>query len=768
MLNGVSAGKIRAAMPDEPPPRATAARRQRDRRGLLALAIYLTLWLLIFGRALPGHFHDTYIGTGNDASVSMWFFVWWPYALAHRLNPLLTDLLWAPSGINLAWTTAVPLPSFLIWPVTASFGAIAAFNIMSMASVPLAAWSAFILCRYVCRYWWPSLLGGYVFGFSAYMLGQQSCGHLSLTMAFLVPFAVWLTMRAIAGELAPAKFIAAMTALLVAQFLISIEILATMTAVGGMALFLGWSFAFPETGSRILRTLAPIAIAYTIAAAIVAPYLYGMFALGAPSGPIWSPDAYSADLLNFAVPAPTNQLGVIPPIGRLAAPFCAYSIGEVNAYVGLPLIILAAAFAWRHWREPTGKLLVDSLIIVCVLAMGPLLHLRGAALCGLPGKILPLMPALGKALPARFMMYAFLILAIITSLWFAASKLSSATKIALAAAIVLSTLPNLSARYWAHQDDSPAFFTGTLYRRYISPGENVLVLPFGIRGNSMLWQAETGMYFRMVGGWTGLLPPEFRDWPIVDTFLNATYLPDRDEQLSAFMSHHQVDTIAVADGDPDAKAWHVLASSCCTAISTGGGVTIYHAAPAGLAPYAATTSLEMGQRADSTLFDALLLAADRWLATGNRLDHLNPLEAQQQNLLDASWLTGPIASGWSIRENPITDANGRYYFGAWLGAMPGGGAGVGVYGSYAALEPLIDRYRQNATRIYFPYPQNLFDVKSRAAIRNDTRGLMVMEFDQAALDTAAERARADMPKATPASTRTPSLIEPGGDAKARP
>src|ERR1700676_4080083 len=112
----------------------------RDPYGLLALSIYLALSFLFFGRPLIGHFRDTYIGTGPDPSLAMWFFVWWPHALVRHLNPFLTDVIWAPNGINLAWTTSIPLPSFIAWPLTATIGPIAAFNVLTLASLPLDAW----------------------------------------------------------------------------------------------------------------------------------------------------------------------------------------------------------------------------------------------------------------------------------------------------------------------------------------------------------------------------------------------------------------------------------------------------------------------------------------------------------------------------------------------------------------------------------------------------------------------------------------------------
>jgi len=195
-------------------------------------------------------------------------------------------------------------------------------------------------------------------------------------------------------------------------------------------------------------------------------------------------------------------------------------------------------------------------------------------------------------------------------------------------------------------------------------------------------------------------------------------------------------------------------------------VTLYKASPGALAPYTAVTALEMGQRADSVLFDTLLLAADRWLSDGNSLERLNPLEAQQHGLLPASWLTGPTEAGWSIRESAVADPSGRYYFGAWLGPMPDGHASVGVYGSYAALEPLIGRYRQNAVRVYFPYPQKL-PAPGAAAGLADTHGLMVMEFERERLAATAAHLRVSA-STTQATTGAPAFAGPSGDAKMGP
>ncbi len=54
---------------------------------------------------------------------------------------------------------------------------------------------------------------------------------------------------------------------------------------------------------------------------------------------------------------------------------------------------------------------------------------------------------------------------------------------------------------------NPAFFRNGSYRRYLSAGETVLVMPYGWNSDSMLWQAETNFYFRMPEGYLGHIPP---------------------------------------------------------------------------------------------------------------------------------------------------------------------------------------------------------------------------------------------------------------------
>jgi len=55
-----------------------------------------------------------------------------------------------------------------------------------------------LLLRHLTRRVWSSLVGGYLFGFSSYMLGQE-LGHLHATSVFLVPLVALVVLRYVDG-----------------------------------------------------------------------------------------------------------------------------------------------------------------------------------------------------------------------------------------------------------------------------------------------------------------------------------------------------------------------------------------------------------------------------------------------------------------------------------------------------------------------------------------------------------------------------------------
>ena len=387
-----------------------------DRQTIAAFLSYVALSALIFGRGLLANPAAAYLGRGPDGLLNIWFFAWWAHAIAHHLNPFESTVVWAPSGVNLAWTTTFPLASCLLYPVTRSYGAIVASNATHLVAPPLAGWSAFVLCRYIAPRFWPAWFGGCLFAFSPYVLTSMISGELFM-LVFPVSLAVWATLRRLASDLSARGFVAILVLLLVAQFLLSVEVFASGTLFGAIALALAARTAVSDDEyARIVSAVWPIGAAYAISAIILSPYLYYMLALGMPEGTIFSPKNNAADFLNFLVPTSVNELGRLPSFGAMASHFRA-DLSESRAYLGLPLLVLIVLFARERWHDRDGRFIVYMFACACILAMGPFLQIAGHIIMPLPGAGLAALPLIDKALPGRFMMYAYLAAAVMLAMW---------------------------------------------------------------------------------------------------------------------------------------------------------------------------------------------------------------------------------------------------------------------------------------------------------------------------------------------------------------
>ncbi len=666
-------------------------RQRPDRFGASAFLIYLGLSAIFFGRALSGVFSTIHHGKGQDPALNMWYMVWWPHAIRHHLNPFFTDLLWAPWGFNVAWSACIPLPSIAASPLTLAFGPVFAFNTLSLMFPALTAWAAFILCRHLVGQYSIPLLGGYIYGFSPYILGQLVSGHIHMTAAFIVPLVVYLTLIYLEGGLPRARFITLMSILFVVQFLVTTEIFATSFFFGAITLAVAMVVT-PEARPRLYDLIKSIALSLAIAIVVLAPYLFYIVLAGPFGGPLWRSVSLSADIANAVIPGSPLFLRQVFEFGRndewMPQSFVENGIG----YIGLPLIAIAIVFGYSRWRDPVGKLIAIVMATIYLLCLGPRLHFAGRTLFGLPWKLFEHLPLLNDALPVRFTMYLFLALAIVTALWLNAASFSPLGKLAVAVVTIVFMLPNLSAGYWVSAAKLPGFFANGDYAKYLAPHEVIVPLPYGGHGEDMLWQASSHMYFAMAAG---RIPksPEYQTWPIMRSF-GGTSIPDEGEQLKAFMAAHRATTVILSDDAPDRAQWLSIMPSLGVQPLEIGGVSLYRVPATTLEKYRGLSAPEMEARMDAARFDTLLSAAHRYIESHRDFKSLTPLEAMRQGLLPANWVSD-------------TDGGVSTAGGLWLGPQTEGQVGVGVVGSYESLKPIIEKYASDATAVYFPYPRKL-------------------------------------------------------------
>ena len=165
----------------------------------------------------------------------MWFLAWMPRALAEGTNPLLTDRLNAPDGVNLMWNTAVPLIALAVAPVTLLGAPILAYNVALAGAVAMSGLACFVACRRLAGGFAGPLVGGAVYALSPYMASHAAL-HLPLVAVWGPPLFLVLLHELLVRRRSRPAFVGAGLGLLAAgQNLTAEELLATsaLTAHAG-------------------------------------------------------------------------------------------------------------------------------------------------------------------------------------------------------------------------------------------------------------------------------------------------------------------------------------------------------------------------------------------------------------------------------------------------------------------------------------------------------------------------------------------------------
>jgi len=714
---------------------------RRDYSKLGSLLIYLILSFLFFGRGLLGHLSDRYIGIGTDPGSFMFFLEWWKYVFTHHVNPFFTYLQWAPSGVNLTWNGLIPLFGIFAIPITATLGPVASYNLAMMMAPALAAWTAFLLCWYLRSSFWAAVVGGYVFGFSPYLLAHL-LGHLDLVMVFPLPLMVEVTLLRLNDNLKIAPYAALLSILLIAQFFCFPEYVATATIFGAITIAVAWVTA-PQWRARLQALMLPTACAYVASAIVLSPYLYYFFAVGQLAFPGGMRSLVSVYPLNFLIPSSVNLAGTFALFPQLLSGH----IYETGAYLAMPLLLIVVSFARAHWRECRTRILIVLMIVISVASLGSTLNIPNHRPIPMPWAIAAHLPMLDKALPARFSIYGFLILSIILSLWLSEGVIRKHLRVAGACGVLLFALPNLSAAYWTTPVDTPAFFSTGEFKHHIAPGENVLILPFGDIGNSNIWQATTGFYFHMAGGYLGQppIPTEYLPFfPIVYDFFNLAESPLSSELLKMFLVQKHVSAIVVADegahlwryrpqpgplspevtefdSDERTTIRSLFATLGVTPIQVG-GVSFYRVPLERMNAYKAIDPSALGARIAAIQLDALVHAAEQYVSDGHRLSNLNPVEAQKLGLLPPRWVSGVA----------ILDSHAPIQNGLVLTSMTNGDVLLGIIASQEILNRLVGSYRPYAKKV------EISALSQVAGWTESSRSILLMTYDRQQLSRAAD------------------------------
>lgn len=548
---------------------------------ILALAFYLLMGIVTIGRHVLGHPGSVCACVGSsDPAAYMWALSWWPHAIIHVLNPFVTHYQWSPTGVNVAQGAMIPTAAIVMAPVTALAGPVVSYNFLSLVSVVLSAFTAYLLCRRLVLRELPAVVGGFLYGFSAYNFAQLT-GHLNLTLIFLLPVMVHLALKRWDDELSTRKYVVLMGAVFILQAGLSTEILAE--AVGfGAVLLISARFLVHKWQRRSVDRLSLETIAAGMLALVVgAPFFYyALISGGGPQsvGEFWN--VYAMDLLNPFFPTEVTWLGH-QAFHALSAKYAGGGVTGEDGYLSVPLI--AAFVVWGvsvQRKRLLTKLVLIVAVLSFVLALGAHLHIAGHDTAELPANWFKNLPIVSSIIPERISVFTSLAVAIGIAAWVARPAGRSVVRVGrwlVVALAVVMLFPNITKSLYGVPPDNPRFFSTAAYRHYLSPGETVLILPFGANGVSTLWQAETGFYFYMPEGYVGqVMPPPFST-EATTAQLISNVTPSA-SSLVSFIRQHYVSHIVVDTTDVVLSAqdpWPSYLANIGLHGSRVGGVLLY-------------------------------------------------------------------------------------------------------------------------------------------------------------------------------------------------
>jgi len=521
--------KVTAKSSPTPPPVTRATNRRGAWWAVAALFVYSCLAMGMFWTSWADPTKRS-IGLAGDPQQIMWFLSWPIFAVTHGHNPLFTNYIDYPGGVNLMWNTAALLPGVVLGPLTHLAGFVLTWNVLMTAAIALSSWTAYLLILRFVPNRLAAGVGGALYGFSPYMTAH-SLGHPHATLAFMPPVILLLLDEIVRVQRRSALLPGALLGVAgAAQLLIGEEMLATAALFVALLLCIAMAQFPDQVRPRLghaVRGLACAAGVFCVLAA--APIGFQFLGPQHLRGVVHEPNLYVTDIWSFIVP---TKLLMFAPASTTAFSdlFSGSNAVESNSYVGVLLGLLLAFVVLRYWRLPEVRLAALGAALIAILSMGVTIHLDGRATFMpvfalglvfpllqryLPGRLmlfltflgwlaLAKLPVLSNILPSRLTVYFYLLAGLLIAVWLNDLRTWQTgarwTGWLVTAASLVLLVPALP--YPSSPNAVPAFFSSPAVSQ-IPPGSVALVIPYSAAADSraMVWQAESGMRFRMPEGY---------------------------------------------------------------------------------------------------------------------------------------------------------------------------------------------------------------------------------------------------------------------------
>jgi hypothetical protein len=479
-----------------------------------------------------------------DQLVLEWFVNWLPASVAHGHSVLVTNFLYAPGGVNLMWNNSVFAIGAVASPLTETIGVVHTFAILLTVSLALSASTMFLLLRRWTAWVPAAWLGGLVYGFSTLAIEETGPGRINASFDAIPPLVVIVILKLIRKEWSSTKGGFILGLLLTVQLFVSEEMLTiTLVFIGTTLVALAFIHR-AEVLTRVAEIVrTTVATAVTLFVLSVYPLyveFFGPDRITGPPQPRAQLNLFSSDVASLVTPGVTQWL-TFAWADRVWGHFSAAGAAEVTEYVGLPLLALLIATIVLLRRRTIVKIFALVGLAGLACSLGPFIlvanhntHVPG------PDYVLQHLPVVGDGMPSRYALVVWFSVAVIFALGLDAARvwvkqpvdafvegrsraqaltraeinrrrrfkgrLAGGLAVLLGVVAIIPLIPN-----WPYKErpaDVPAFFTSGSARS-LPQGSLAVTYPYPITSSAqpMIWQADAGMRFRMLGGYA-IVPDE--------------------------------------------------------------------------------------------------------------------------------------------------------------------------------------------------------------------------------------------------------------------
>jgi len=485
-----------AGVAAEPGP---APRRRVDLWALLSYAVLSVLvlvrvWLDPSGRVLSAN--------QDDHGFFLFTMAHGERVLFHGANPLFSDRINVPGGVNMMANTSVLALSLPMAPVTHFFGA--ALSVVLLLTVGLAgtatAWY-WVLSRHLVRSRVAAWIGGLWCGFAPAMVSHAN-GHVNFVSLYVVPFIVWQTLRL--REPGRAWRGGIVLGLLVTlQVFINEETLLFTALTLGVFLIAYAIMAPRRAREEARRFLAGVGVAALVAGGLLAYPLWFQFTgPGSYHGQPFLPDQYVTDLAALGVFARQSLAGN----GALARALSVSATEDDTFFgpFGLVMIVVAVVVLWRSVAARAAAI---AGFVLLVASLGTRLRAGGYVVgVPLPFGLVHHLPVIDLVSVTRFAMAPATVAGVLLALatdrfreWPRARRRAYRIGLVLALVpLIPKPLPVVVAA------PLPPFLADGAWRQYVAADRTLVTVPLpavtsGRAG--MRWSALTGLEFRAPRGY---------------------------------------------------------------------------------------------------------------------------------------------------------------------------------------------------------------------------------------------------------------------------